>query len=183
MGGSASFFFMEKQTKFIGVDYSYVEYPMGSSVKGFITFATNAAETLMQLYPNRSICLVGRGTSGAMMAGAIAHTLIAEEVEVHICMSRKEGENSHSHSLSGISRFLLNGDALIIVDDFVCEGLTMEAIIDDIHHEVEPNLIHFDAACITNPYGKVEEMEQIENKKIREVLSNFDYVIACNPEI
>lgn len=97
--------------------------------------------------PAKPLHIFCRGSSGAIVAGLF----VAELGRGKIFHVKKPGENSHySGNFSYMD--IKKGDLIIIVDDFISLGNTINSIYDYIHR-LEPKLrIH--AVCVTgNDYS------------------------------
>lgn len=144
--------------KFIHFDHFItVNYPFGVHWRhGYIR---QSAEVIFNTYKEdikegTSITFVVRGTSGAMIAGAILNELhnIDPTVETYILVVRKDSDTSaHCSSLRGINDIVTT--RFIVVDDFIASGETIDAIIQalDKHFEVIPHPINkYDMLCVSN---------------------------------
>lgn len=99
----------------------------------------------------RTIVLVCRGSSGAIIAGSIAVLLIENGcTNVRIAHVKKPGEESH-HSTINLDRY--QDPVIIIVDDFISTGRTLKAIFDAID-KCYYDLIHI--VCTASCYRTFE---------------------------
>lgn len=120
--------------KFIHFDHFInVRYPFGVHWKH--SYIQQSAEAISNTYKEdieegTSITFVARGTSGAMIAGAMLNELhnINPTAKTYILIVRKEEDTSaHCSSLMGIGD--VGATRFIVVDDFIASGKTIEAII------------------------------------------------------
>lgn len=122
--------------KFIHFDhFIHVGYPFGVHWKH--EYIQKSAKAIYDTYKEdieegTTIAFVARGTSGAMIAGAMLNELhhIDSSVSTCILIVRKDSDTSaHCSSLRGIE--VLQEARLIVVDDFIQSGETLEAILED----------------------------------------------------
>lgn len=107
-----------------------VPYPIGDEMKTVDNIVRQMATQFRKIYtPNDSIKLLFRGSSGAIMA-----TLLNTKLrEYRICLVpvRKPGENSHIGK-----GYIYNEDdrhKIVIIDDFMSSGATVNAIAEEYH--------------------------------------------------
>lgn len=116
---------MEKHRLIDGQIY----YPVGHDLVRNIRIIKQMAEyiylVLSEYYSHDRTILVCRGASGSIIAGIIAPILFEMGIEdIQIYHIKKEGESTHTRGLP-------NGFEtanLVVVDDFICTGQTIEAI-------------------------------------------------------
>lgn len=77
----------------------------------------------------RADCVVVRGSSGTVFAGA----LLFAAPSVRIVVARKEGENSHGSQISAAGGDSFRVERYLILDDFVASGGTVRGIIADMN--------------------------------------------------
>lgn len=127
--------------KFIHLDhFIVVEYPFGVHWKH--SYIQQSAEAIFNTYKEdieegASITFVARGTSGAMIAGAMLNELhnINPTTKTYILIVRKEEDTSaHCSSLRGIDG--VGTTRFIVVDDFIASGETIEAVIQDLDRQL-----------------------------------------------
>lgn len=120
--------------KFIHFDHFItVNYPFGVYWKH--SYIQQSAKAIFNTYKEdieegTSITFVARGTSGAMIAGAMLNELhnIDPTTKTYILIVRKEEDtNAHCPSLRGIDN--VGTTRFIVVDDFIISGKTIEAVI------------------------------------------------------
>lgn len=143
--------------KFIYLDHFIdITYPFGVHWKH--SYIQQCAEAIFNTYKEdidegTSITFVVRGTSGAMIAGAILNQLnnINPTTKTYILVVRKEGDNAHGSSLRGIDE--VGTTRFIVVDDFIASGETIKAIIQDLDKQFK-RIYHpsnkYDMLCISN---------------------------------
>lgn len=113
-------------------------YPVGQyfSSDNF-DYIREAASSINKVFPTGKLILVVRGHSGSILAGGIAYILKRKDRDVLISVSRK-AESTHGDNLEGISSHTVSGDThIIVVDDFVQTGETIEAILKDLTERIE----------------------------------------------
>jgi hypoxanthine phosphoribosyltransferase len=132
-----------------------------------------------------SITFVARGTSGAMIAGAMLNELhnINPTTKTFILIVRKEEDTSaHCSSLRGIGRVGIT--RFIVVDDFITSGNTIEAIIHELdrHFEVVPHPTNkYDMLCVSNfiDAKALKKNSCDDYQKWKSICSRFEYVVCC----
>lgn len=175
--------------KFIYLDHFIdITYPFGVHWKH--SYIQQCAEAIFNTYKEdidegTSITFVVRGTSGAMIAGAILNQLnnINPTTKTYILIVRKEEDTSaHCPSLKGINE--IGTTRFIVVDDFIASGETIKAIIQDLDKQFK-RIYHpsnkYDMLCISNFIeAKTLKRSQYHNyKKWKEICSRFKYVVCC----
>lgn len=135
-----------------------------------------------------SITFVARGTSGAMIAGAMLNELhnINPTTKTYILIVRKkEDASAHCSSLGGIGN--VGTTRFIVVDDFIASGETIEAIIQELdgyfttaHH---PN--KYDMLCISNfiDAKALKKNSCDDYRKWKGICSRFKYVVCCPKQL
>ena len=179
--------------KFIHLDHFInVEYPFGVHWKH--SYIQQSAEAIFNTYKEdieegTSITFVARGTSGAMIAGAILNQLnnINPTTKTYILIVRKEGDtDAHCSSLKGIDE--VGTTRFIVVDDFIASGETIEAVIQALDRQLEvfPHPTNkYDMLCVSNFIdAKILKKNSYHNwKKWKGICSRFKYVVCClNPQ-
>lgn len=164
-------------------------YPFGIHWKhGYIKKST---EIIYNTYKSEieegtTIAFVARGTSGAMIAGAMLNELhnIDSSVSACILIVRKENDTSaHCSSLKGIED--LKDARLIVVDDFISSGDTVEAILRalDTWFETPPLPIYkYDMLVVSNYICKKDLKKNTGREDYRmwkSICSRFDIVVCC----
>lgn len=179
--------------KFIHLDhFIVVEYPFGVHWKH--SYIQQSAEAIFNTYKEdiekgTSITFVARGTSGAMIAGAMLNELynINPTIKTYILIVRKEEDTSaHCPSLKGIDE--VGTTRFIVVDDFIASGETIKAIIQDLDKQLG-RIYHpfnkYDMLCISNFINaKMLKKNSYHNWEMwKGICSRFKYVVCCpNPE-
>ena len=174
--------------KFIHFDkFIPIRYPIGVHWKHeYIKQGAKAIYDTFQedLSNGISITFVVRGTSGAMVAGALLNEIhhIDPNVETYILIVRKETDTeAHCSSLYGIDN--IGATRFVVVDDFICNGETIEAIIEalDNYFEDTKGIYKYDALCISNGI----EADALKKNKCDDyrmwkgICRRFRYVICC----
>lgn len=175
--------------KFIHLDHFIgVEYPFGVHWKH--SYIQQSARAIFNTYKEdieegTSITFVARGTSGAMIAGAMLNELhnIDPTTKTYILIVRKEEDTSaHCSSLRGINN--VGTTRFIVVDDFIASGETIEAVIQALDKQLEvfPQATNkYDMLCISNIiYAKSLKKNSCDDyKKWKRICSRFKYVVCC----
>jgi hypothetical protein len=176
--------------KFIHFSHSVdVKYPFG--VYWEHSYIQQSAEVILNTYKEdikegTSITFVARGTSGAMIAGAMLNELhnINPTTKTYILIVRKEEEvGAHCSSLYGID--MVGTTRFIVVDDFIASGETIEAIIQKLdwyftsvaHHPTNK----YDMLCVGNSIDAkaLKKNSCAGYRKWKGICSRFKYVVCC----
>lgn len=175
--------------KFIYFDYFIsISYPFGVHWKH--SYIQQGAKAIFNTYKEdigegTSITFVARGTSGAMIAGAMLNELhnINPTTKTYILIVRKEEDiSAHCYSLKGIGD--VGTTRFIVVDDFIASGETIRAIIQDLDRQLEVSYHpsnKYDMLCIGNSLDvKALKKNSCDNyMKWKEICSRFKYVVCC----
>ena len=174
--------------KFIYLDHFIdVKYPFG--VHWEHSYIQQSAEAIFNTYKENieegtSITFVARGTSGAMIAGAMLNELhnISPSAKTYILIVRKEGENAHCCSLRGIAD--IGTTRFIVVDDFIASGETIVAIIQNLDRQLGMSYHpsnKYDMLCISNFIdAKALKKDSCDDyRKWKGICSRFEYVVCC----
>ena len=175
--------------KFIHLDHFInVEYPFGVHWKH--SYIQQSAEAIFNTYKEdieegTSITFVARGTSGAMIAGAMLNELhnINPSTKTYILIVRKDSDiSAYRSSLRGIDE--VGTTRFIVVDDFISSGETIEAIIQALDRQLgviqhSPN--KYDMLCVSNFIdAKALKKNSCDNyRKWKRICSRFEYVVCC----
>ena len=163
-------------------------YPIGQyfSSDNF-DYIREAASSINKVFPTGKLILVVRGHSGSILAGSIAYILKRKGREVLISVSRK-AESTHGENLEGIPSNVSDDTHIIVVDDFVQTGETIEAILKDLTERIK-NMKVFDMLCVANGWDKDDLTEEggeggtnrywEVNKRIA---SHFEYILCNRPD-
>lgn len=175
--------------KFIHFDHFIaVGYPFGVHWKH--SYIQQSAEAIFDTYKEdieegTSITFVARGTSGAMIAGAMLNELhnINPTTKTYILIVRKKEDTSaHCSSLRGIDE--VGTTRFIVVDDFIVSGETIEAIIQDLDRQLGVSYHpsnKYDMLCVSNFIdAKALKKNSCNNyRKWKRICSRFEYVVCC----
>ena len=176
--------------KFVYLDHFIdITYPFGAHWKH--SYIQQCAETIFNTYKEdidggTSITLVVRGTSGAMIAGAILNQLnnINPTTKTYILIVRKDSDTSaHCPSLKGINE--VGTTRFIVVDDFIASGETIKAIIQKLDmyfaKVMHSPINKYDMLCVSNPIdAKALKKNSCDDyRKWKGICSRFEYVVCC----
>lgn len=164
-----------------------ISYPVGQCFSGNFDYIREAASSINKVFPTGKLILVVRGHSGSILAGGIAYILKRKGREVLISVSRK-AESTHGENLEGISSNVSDDTHIIVVDDFVQTGETIEAILKDLTERIK-NMKVFDMLCIANHWGEddltEEGREKVTNRyweANKRIASHFEYILCNRPD-
>ena len=174
--------------KFIHLDHFIeVRYPFGVYWKH--SYIQQSAEAIFNTYKEdieegTSITFVARGTSGAMIAGAMLNELhnINPTAKTYILIVRKEEDTAHCSSLRGIDD--VGTTRFIVVDDFIASGETIEAVIQALDRQLGASYHpsnKYDMLCVSNSIdAKALKKNSCDDYiKWKEICSRFKYVVCC----
>lgn len=162
-------------------------YPVGAyfSSSNF-NYIREAASSINKVFPTDKLILVVRGHSGSILAGGIAYILKRKGRDVLISVSRKK-ESTHGENLEGISSSMPRDTHIIVIDDFVQTGETIEAILKDLTERLEDMKV-FDMLCVANHWDKDDLTkkggERGTNKYWKAnkgIASHFEYILCNRP--
>lgn len=163
-------------------------YPVGQyfSSDNF-DYIREAASSINKVFPTGKLILVVRGHSGSILAGSIAYILKRKGREVLISVSRK-AESTHGENLEGIPSNVSDDTHIIVVDDFVQTGETIEAILKDLTERIK-NMKVFDMLCVANNWDKGDLTEEGGErgtnrywKVNKRIASHFEYILCNRPD-
>lgn len=164
-------------------------YPVGQyfSSDNF-NYIREAASSIDKVFPTGKLILIVRGHSGSILAGGIAYILKRKDRDVLISVSRKV-ESTHGDNLEGISSYTVSGDThIIVVDDFVQTGETIEAILKDLTERIEDMKV-FDMLCVANHWDEGDLTEEGGKrgtnrhwKANKRIASHFEYILCNRPD-
>lgn len=160
-----------------------MHYPVGQyfSSDNF-DYIREAASSINKVFPTGKLILVVRGHSGSILAGGIAYILKRKGRNVLISVSRK-AESTHGYNLEGIASFISSDTHIIVVDDFVQTGETIEAILKDLTERIK-NMKVFDMLCVANYWDEDDLTEEGDNSYWRgnkRIASHFEYILCNRP--
>ena len=163
-------------------------YPIGQyfSSDNF-DYIREAASSINKVFPTGKLILVVRGHSGSILAGSIAYILKRKGREVLISVSRK-AESTHGDNLEGISSNVSDDTHIIVVDDFVQTGETIEAILKDLTERIK-NMKVFDMLCVANSWDRGDFTEEGGERGTnrywevnKRIASHFEYILCNRPD-
>ena len=132
---------------------------------------------------DKSLALIARGNSGAILSGAMA-AILQESRYVSIHMSRKSSETSHGVNLDGLYSDAFKESHIIVVDDFMETGSTVLAILQDLREKFRIE-VSIDMLCVGN-YLSYDSFTQEGGERYwdnwKKVSENFKYIVCNNPE-
>lgn len=176
--------------KFIHLDHFInVVYPFGIHWKH--SYIQQCAEAIFNTYKEdieegTSITFVARGTSGAMITGAILNQLnnINPTTKTYILIVRKEEDvSAHCCSLKGIDE--IGTTRFIVVDDFIASGETIRGIIQELDmyfiSAAYTPINKYDMLCVSNPINAeaLKKNSCDDYRKWKGICSRFKYVVCC----
>ncbi len=175
--------------KFIHFDHFIdVGYPFG--VRWEHSYIQQSAKVIFNTYKGdieegTSITFVARGTSGAMIAGAMLNELhnINPTTKTYILIVRKDSDTSaHCSSLRGIDK--VGTTRFIVVDDFISSGETIRAIIQDLDSQLGMDYHpsnKYDMLCVSNfiDAKALKKNSCDDYRKWKGICSRFEYVVCC----
>ena len=97
-------------------------------------------------------------------------------------MSRK-AESTHGCNLEGLPSYIPDDTHIIIVDDFVETGETINAILKDLTETIE-NIEVFDMLCVANHWNEDDLTDRGINKyweANKKIASHFEYILCNRP--
>ena len=162
-------------------------YPIGQyfSSDNF-DYIREAASSINKVFPTGKLILVVRGHSGSILAGSIAYILKRKDRDVLISVSRKS-ESTHGVNLEGISSFIPDDTHIIVVDDFVDTGKTIETILKDLTGIIK-GIEVFDMLCVANCWDEGDLIEKGGKrgtnkywKANKRIASHFKYILCNKP--
>lgn len=163
-----------------------VSYPVGQFFFASFDYIREAASSINKVFPTGKLILVVRGHSGSILAGGIAYILKREGREVLISVSRK-AESTHGDNLEGILSNVSDDTHIIIVDDFVETGETIEAILKDLTKRIMGVEV-FDMLCVANHWDENDFTEKGGIRGInkhweanKRIVSHFKYILCNRP--
>lgn len=169
--------------KFIGVCYPFGNNWNSDYIKQIAEYIYDTFKYDINHYAN--ITLVARGSSGAMIAGAVLNELhrSVPDFQLHLMIVRKEDDDfSHSYSLHGLSE--LTNTKIIVIDDFIASGKTILEILKSLDEYLgNEKKNNYDMLCISNQISEFvlrQRMKETSFGKLKDVYSRFDYIV-CNP--
>lgn len=175
--------------KFVHLDkFVPVTYPFGINWKHeLIAKSTKALYDIYkeEISEGTTIAFIARGTSGAMIAGAMMNELHHIDSFARSCVIivRKESDTSaHCSSLKGIED--LNNARLVVVDDFISSGDTILSILEELdkYYEIIPSPKEkYDMLCVSNHIDarSLKKKYKCDWDMWKAVCSRFNIVVCC----
>lgn len=153
-------------------------YPIGVDLDNTRIYTDKVAKVIYdtfkdQLSKESTIVFVIRGTSGAIISGIVASNIryLDSHINTRILIVRKPKEATHGYSLQGISNINKDKDIIIVIDDFIVTGNTIESIIEQLDNS-EISLPKYHMLCIGNSIT-----DSTNRKAISRVLQRFTYTV------
>lgn len=164
-------------------------YPVGQyfSEENF-DYIREAASSINEAFPTGKLILIVRGHSGSILAGGIAYILKRKDRDVLISVSRK-AESTHGDNLEGIYfSYIPDNTHIIVVDDFIQTGETIEAILKDLTERIK-GVEAFDMLCVANHWDEDDLTEEGGKRGTnryweanRRIASHFEYILCNRPD-
>lgn len=132
-----------------------INYPITCCLDEAIDFSNQFCEGIKFVVKCDSIVLWCRGSSGSILSAFVALNLKKNGYKVFINYIKKDVEKEHG------SGYINRGTYNIVIDDFICTGDTIYAILE----EMEKRSVKAEMLCVS---GSVPE----------KFLSKFDVIIA-----
>lgn len=158
-------------------------YPVGAYFLTNWEYIRATADKIMSVFDDgESLILIGRGTSGAILSGALA-AILREDRTVSIHISRKSKEDSHGVNLDGLNCEAFEESHIIVVDDFLETGNTILAILQDLKEKFRTE-VPIDMLCVGNylSYDSFTEGGERYWDNWRKIAENFKYIVCNNPK-
>ena len=116
-----------------------------------------------------------------MIAGAMLNELkhINPSIIVYILIIRKDRDDAHSRSLEGKDKIGIS--KIIVVDDFIDSGDTINAILEELDNKAISIFPKYDMLCVSNYIdAKTLKKNSCDNyRKWKSICSRFEYVVCC----
>ena len=165
-----------------------VLYPVGQHFSlGNFNYIREAAYSINKVFPTGKLILVVRGHSGSILAGGIAYILKRKDRDVLISVSRKT-VSTHGVNLEGIPSCTASDNTrIIVVDDFVDTGKTIETILKDLTGRINDIKV-FDMLCVANNWDEGDLTEKGGKRGTnryweanKRIASHFKYILCNKP--
>lgn len=135
---------------FIPLSTSYpARYPVGQYVHLNMKYVNAVATVLHDKWPDEEILLIGKGSSGSILAGMIASIMESKydkDVDIFICRKTPTEVRHGNETIP----FWYDNWITVVIDDFMDTGATVESIITEIRKTWCKPDYKFDALCISN---------------------------------
>ena len=154
-----------------------VYYPTGSNIEYNFAYIREAAYAINKTFPTGNIILVVKGCSGTILAGGVSYNLIKFGRGVTVSILRESNVDSHGTSFEGIPDRISKNTHIIILDDFVSSGKTINFICEELKKRTHRRI--FDGLCIGNSWqnGIIYDIP-----KYVEFINRFRYIICNDPK-
>lgn len=135
-----------------------IDYPFGTALENNLPIAEKLIDAFVQLISIRfpdfesTIQLLCRGSSGAIMATLFAAKLVSLNYYCKIIYFNKDGETRHG----GYNFYPNNNDLIVIVDDFICTGSTVNAIYESAQKLLPEAKKQIDVVCVTGRVSRTD---------------------------
>ena len=107
-------------------------YPVGASFNKNRDYIVEVARTIHTIAGREgSVALICRGTSGAILAGAVGYILKKKQHDVRIIVSRKREEDSHDYNMSGIEIFKSTDRPFSVIDMLCVDNCLSDEKVGD----------------------------------------------------
>lgn len=104
-------------------------YPTGSALAHNLPIINDLGKFLVEKTTEYTkICLVGRGSSGALIAGIIINSISSVRPNIEFSHVKKENETSHSQI-----PYTKPADVYVFIDDFIHSGETLVKTFEGFH--------------------------------------------------
>ena len=165
-----------------------IRYSVGQYFSlGNFNYIREAAYSINKVFPTGKLILVVRGHSGSILAGGIAYILKRKDRDVLISVSRKT-VSTHGVNLEGIPSCTASDNThIIVVDDFVDTGKTIETILKDLTGRIKDIKV-FDMLCVANNWDEGDLTEKGGKRGTnryweanKRIASHFKYILCNKP--
>lgn len=132
---------------------SCIYYPIGDNLPSNLSIIKKMAEAIelvqVEYYPDtKRINLVGQGSSGAIIAGIVATTIMERtELNVSVIHLRKDGERTHR--AGNVPSFTFDSAMVVVIDDMIDTGTTISNITKRLMERRHAYDGKIDVLCVT----------------------------------
>jgi hypothetical protein len=137
----------KKMKQIVNPKLTNIHYPVGVYINDNLPIISEMAKSFVTIeeFKDKKINLVCTGSSGAIIS-AIFSILIPNETQIHHV--KKDGEKSHHGQIDKIS----NENPFVFIDDFICEGITINRVYAIMKKYQQNSDFEFDCVVITDGY-------------------------------